>query len=123
MYKILLIGIAGAVGTLARYGTQSAMAPLSERFPYGTLTANLLGCLLIGLLQALFADRMLIRPEYRVAILVGFLGGYTTFSTFGWETAALLQDSQNLRAAVNVLLSNVAGIFMVMAGYAIGVRI
>jgi CrcB protein len=122
MYKLLLIAVGGAIGSLARYGTQSALAPVSERFPWGTLAVNLVGCFLIGFLQALFADRLLIRPEYRVAILVGILGGYTTFSTFGWETTAFLQDAQYLRAAVNVVATNVACVVMVMGGYAIGVR-
>lgn len=123
MYKLMLIAFAGAAGTLARYGMQSAVAPLSERFPCGTLAVNLSGCLLIGLLGALLEDRLLLRPEHRVAILVGFLGAYTTFSTFGWETTSLLRDGQFWWGALNVLAHNVIGILAVIAGYAIGVKL
>jgi CrcB protein len=123
MFKLLLIAVGGAVGTLARYGTSTVLRPLSEGFPYGTLAVNLLGCLVIGFLQALLLERVLLREEYRIAILVGFLGGYTTFSTFGWETMSMLQDAQYWRASANLIANNVGGVVMVIAGYAIGVKL
>ena len=121
LLKLLLIALGGAAGTLARYGTGALLRGPSERggFPYGTLAVNLLGCFVIGYLQGLFADRWLVREEYRVAVLVGFLGGYTTFSTFGWETTAMLHDGQWVRASANLLASNVLGVLLVMVGYSL----
>jgi fluoride exporter len=119
MDKIIFIALAGAAGTLARYGTNSALYHLIEKsiFPIGTLAANLLGCLLIGFIEGTFADRMVIRSEYHVAIVVGFLGGYTTFSSFGLETTNMLQDGQFFRAGLNIVLNNVLGIGLVILGY------
>jgi CrcB protein len=124
MLKLLLIAAGGAVGTLARYGTSTLLMRATERagFPLGTLAVNLLGCFLIGYLNGLFLERMTLRPEYRVMLIVGFLGGYTTFSSFGWETAALLREGQYVRAATNLLVSNVLGIALVVLGYGLGRR-
>ena len=121
----LLIAIGGAAGSVARYGTSllfarpadaGALAP--AQFPWGTLAANLLGCLLVGYVNGLLADRLL-RPEMRFLLTVGFLGGYTTFSTFGYETAGYLRESQYARAAAYLLVSNVAGVMLVIAGLAL----
>jgi fluoride exporter len=120
MFQILLIAVAGAAGTLARHGVQLLLAPASFRFPYGTLLVNLSGCLLVGLFHAQLTERWVIRPEYRVAILVGLLGGYTTFSTFGLETASLLREGHYLRAGMNMVLSNGLGVVCVIVGYAMG---
>jgi CrcB protein len=122
MFKLLLIAIGGAVGTLARYGTSTAMMPWSERFPWGTLTVNLVGCFIMGCLQGMFAERWMIRPEYQAAILVGFLGGLTTFSSYGWESFAFMQAGQFWRAGANILLNNVAGIVLVLLGYGLGAK-
>ena len=116
--KWVLIGLGGAIGSVARFGTGSLLLRLTERtlFPWGTLAVNLLGCLLIGYLNGLLDDR-LIRPEYRFLAVVGFLGGYTTFSTFGWETAAFLRERQYFAAAAYVLANNVVGVLLVAVGY------
>ena len=120
MEKWFLIAIGGAVGSVARYGTYSLLVRATDRtqFPWGTLAANLVDCLLIGYLNGLLSDR-LIRPEYRFLAVVGFLGGYTTFSTFGWETAAYLRDGQYARATAYVLANNVLGVSLVVVGYAL----
>lgn len=86
-------------------------------YPFGTFVVNVLGCLLIGFLSAGFSARWLVREEYRIALLVGVLGGFTTFSTFGMETFSLLNDGQYARAAANVAASVMIGLFAVWAGY------
>ena len=115
--KILLIALFGAVGTLARYGLQGIVqVRAGGAFPYGTLLINLTGCLLLGFLGQLTLNRMLIPPEWRVALTVGFFGGYTTFSSFGWETAKMLEDGEWLRAATYVSASVFAGLALSMTG-------
>jgi CrcB protein len=88
--RILLIALFGAVGTLARYGLQGVVQiRTGGTFPYGTLLVNLTGCFFLGLIAQFTMNRMVISPDWRVAIAVGFFGGYTTFSSFGWETAKM----------------------------------
>src|SRR5688500_9169554 len=118
MMKLLLIAIGGAVGSVARFGTQMAFdrQTLRSEFPIGTLFANLLGCLLIGYISGLLADKLL-REEMRYLLVVGFLGGYTTFSAYGWETFAKMQTGQWMTAVTYVVVSNVAAIVLVLAGY------
>ncbi len=115
--KLLWIAIGGALGTVARYGTTVALKPWSEAFPYGTLIVNLLGCLLIGVLHGLFADRWIVRDEVRLALTVGFLGGFTTFSTFALDNALLLTRGNLARAAINLLISNILGVALVFLGF------
>ena len=86
-------------------------------FPLGTWFVNVTGCLAIGFLSAAFSGRILIREEYRIGLIVGILGGFTTFSAFGMETFALLNDGQHARAALNVFLSVGAGLAAVWLGY------
>ena len=124
MFKVLLIALGGAAGTLARYGTSTALIRVTERtgFPFGTLAVNLIGCFVIGYLNGLFLERMSIRPEYRLMLIVGFLGGYTTFSSFAWESASLLREKQYAAALTNLLVSNVVGVVFVVLGYGLGRR-
>jgi CrcB protein len=119
MYKLLLIALGGALGTLARYGTHILAKGAGERlaFPVATLTVNLLGCFAIGYLQGVLIERWPVREEYRLMLIVGFLGGFTTFSTFGWDTAQLLRDGQVARGMLYAVASNVLGIALVFAGY------
>jgi fluoride exporter len=115
--RLLLIAIFGAIGTLTRYGLQGfVQVRTSDTFPYGTLLINLTGCFLLGLLGQLTLNRMVISPEWRVAMTVGFFGGYTTFSSFGWETAKMLEDGEWLRATTYVAASVVVGLFLSVAG-------
>jgi len=89
--RILLIALFGAAGTLARYGLQGVIQTRAgSTFPHGTLVVNLTGCFFLGLIGQFTLNRMIISPDWRVAIAVGFFGGYTTFSSFGWETAKML---------------------------------
>lgn len=116
--RLVLIAVAGGVGSLLRYGVAGWTQRLSGgSFPFGTFCANVIGCLLIGFLTAAFAGRWSIRPEYRTAILVGLLGGFTTFSSFSLETFNLLNDGQFARAVSNVVASLAAGLTATWFGY------
>ena len=118
MLKLLFIAGGGAVGSVLRYlaaGWGQRLIP--GVFPLGTLLVNVSGCLLIGYIASLLAGPALVRDEYRLAILVGFLGGFTTFSTFGYETWALVTDREWGLAAANVLLSNVLGLAALWLGH------
>jgi CrcB protein len=115
--KIFLIALFGAIGTLARYGLQGVVQiRMGGAFPYGTLLINLSGCFLLGLIGQFTLNRMVISPDWRVAIAVGLFGGYTTFSSFGWETAKMLEDGEWLRASTYVGASVFAGLFLSIAG-------
>ena len=120
MYKISLIGIAGLLGTLARYW----LSGWGDRwwgglFPFGTLIVNLSGCLAIGFLFHATEEKYLIDPAVRSAVLVGFLGGFTTFSSFAVQSFNLLGDGEVLLASANILVSNIVGLILVWVGYAI----
>jgi CrcB protein len=115
--KIFLIAAFGAIGTLARYGLQGVVQiRMGGTFPYGTLLINLTGCFLLGLIGQFTLNRVVISPDWRVAIAVGFFGGYTTFSSFGWETAKMLEDGEWLRASTYVAASVFAGLLLSIAG-------
>jgi len=115
--RLTLIAIFGAIGTLARYGLQGVVqVRTGGAFPYGTLIVNLSGCFLLGLIGQFTMNRLVISPDWRVAIAVGFFGGYTTFSSFGWETAKMLEDGEWLRATTYVAASVVAGLFLSVVG-------
>src|SRR5260221_240563 len=115
--KIFLIALFGAIGTLARYGLQGVVQlRIGSVFPYGTLLINLSGCFLLGLIGQLTLNRMLVSADVRMAIAVGFFGGYTTFSSFGWETAKMLEDGEWLRATTYVGTSVFAGILLSIVG-------
>ena len=115
--KLFLIALFGAIGTLARYGLQGLVhTRMGTTFPYGTLLINLTGCLLLGFIGQLTLNRMLISSELRIAIAVGLFGGYTTFSSFGWETAKMLEDGEWLRATTYVGASVIAGLLLSVAG-------
>jgi CrcB protein len=119
--KLALMAVAGAVGTLARYGLSGLVERLQPTaFPWGTFAVNGLGCLLFGMVWAMAEERMLISGMTRLILLVGFMGAFTTFSTFAFETGQMLDDSQWLAAVANVFLQNVCGVVFVLAGIALG---
>lgn len=111
---IVLGAMAGAPLRFFLQGRIQDLTPAT--FPYGTLVVNVTGCLVIGLLLTLAEDRELLSRESRLLLVTGFLGSYTTFSTFGWETYALLRDNEVLQASGNIFLSVAGGILGVWAG-------
>jgi CrcB protein len=114
-----VVGTGGFIGSLARYGVGGLVhrqLPLAI-FPYGTLLVNLLGCLLIGVLAGLAESRQLFGPQFRQFALIGVLGGFTTFSSFGYETLAMLRDADYLRASANIGINVVGGLFLVWLGF------
>ncbi len=115
--RLALVAIFGAVGTLARYGLQGVVqVRTASTFPLGTLLVNLTGCFLLGLIGQFTLNHMVISPDWRVAIAVGFFGGYTTFSSFGWETAKMLEAGEWAWATVYVGASVLAGLLLSVAG-------
>ena len=118
--RLLLIGLAGLLGTLGRYALSGIIARrFGETFPTGTLVVNVVGCFLAGFLFSLMQDRFLVNDVVRTAIMIGFLGGFTTFSSFGLQTFTLMRDGEMWLATINVLVSNAAGLLTVWAGYSL----
>jgi CrcB protein len=120
MQRLILIGLAGFAGTLTRYWLSEWTARrFGETFPTGTLVVNLIGCFLAGLLFYLMFDRYLVNPTIRTVVLIGLLGGFTTFSSFGLQTFTLLRDGEMGLALFNIAISNVGGLLMVWVGYSL----
>lgn len=117
MTKLLLIAAAGSLGAVLRYLTHTGVQSLwPGEFPVGTLAVNVIGCLMIGFLAAQFAETTSLRPDLRLALFVGLLGSFTTFSTYGFDTLTLLENGALGLAVLNVGVSNVVGIAGVWAG-------
>ena len=117
MLKYLLIGTGGFLGSVLRYWTSvNAYKVFGEKFPYGTFVVNALGCLLIGFIAEISENRFLVSPEIRIFLMIGFIGGYTTFSTFGYETFVLLHDKDYLTAFANIFLSVIVCLASVWIG-------
>src|ERR1041385_3764124 len=115
--KYLAVAVGGALGAVLRYylgGTVLARA--AAPFPTATFVINVSGSFVIGLFLTLATERIHISPHVRLAVAVGFVGAYTTFSTFEYETAKLIEDGDVTRALLNVLLSFVAGLLAVWLG-------
>jgi fluoride exporter len=118
MLNILLVGLGGALGSIARYlvsGWVQAAAK-NPSFPYGTLSVNLFGCLVIGCLAQLAEARGVFTPESRALVFVGVLGGFTTFSSFGNETLNLVRGGQLWNGLANVGANVFIGLFAVWLG-------
>lgn len=117
MMNVLIIGLGGFLGAVTRYG---AAVWIGERwgrsFPLGTFVINVTGSLLIGFLMPLLTERFLANPQWRLFLAVGFLGAYTTFSTFEYETGALLKDGEWLIALLNAGLSVIVGFIALKIG-------
>ena len=121
MGNLVLIGVGGFVGAIARFWLSGRVQDLSGSigFPYGTLVVNLAGCFLLGVLSYLVDARGLFSPEARSLLIVGLLGAFTTFSTFSSESLNLLMSGETLRAMINVSSSVLLGILAVWIGRAL----
>ena len=121
MRSIVGIGVAGAFGALSRYGLEGLV---SDRFsgsvPLGTFVVNITGSFALGLLFVILTERTAIDPVIRTSLTIGFLGAYTTFSTFSFETVRLLEDGAYATAALNVVATIALGLVGVWAGMAVG---
>ncbi|HBG47196.1 MAG TPA: chromosome condensation protein CrcB [Deltaproteobacteria bacterium] len=121
MSKLVLIAAAGAAGTLARYFLGGLVQRLyGGAFPWGTFAVNMTGTFLFGVVWALAEERLVISGEARAIVLVGFMGAFTTFSTFIFETGELLRDSQWALAIGNLAIQNITGVIFLILGLAIG---
>lgn len=119
--QILYVSIAGVLGTLSRYGLSTLVQKLSGAgFPFGTLTVNILGSLAIGFIMQLGLSTDVIPRSLRIAATIGFMGAFTTFSTFSYETVSYLQDGAWLLASLNILLNLILCLGATMLGMALG---
>jgi CrcB protein len=122
MYHYLAVGIGGCLGSVARYWLSGVVYRYTSgnggsEFPYGTLAVNVLGCFLLGGIMGLVEYRQLFGPNVRLFLTMGLMGGFTTFSTFGFETFALLRDHQYWSVLGNVAGNVVVGLAAVLAGW------
>ena len=115
LFRCAAIGLAGSVGSIARFVVASVFGRLNVRFPIGTLVINLTGSLFLGWFMAHIATRH-VSDTTRLAIAVGFVGAYTTFSTFMYESCKLMDDGASVQATANLLGSLILGIAAVRAG-------
>jgi len=119
MLNFLAVALGGAIGSCGRYLLSLAVeAKAPSRFPFETLTANLIGCFLIGLLWGYF-ERLPISHEYRLFLFTGVLGGFTTFSTFARENIQFFKVGEPMYAISYILVSNIIGLCLVAAGFMI----
>lgn len=118
MNKLFLIGFGGFIGSILRYVVSGYVQQITKSviFPYGTLAVNLIGCFIIGFLSQLADTRGIFTPETRALVFIGFLGGFTTFSTFSNESVNLLRDGENVLAFVNAGIHFLFGFGAVWVG-------
>lgn len=111
LLNILAVAVGGSIGAAARYLVSLwAAERFGANFPYGTLIVNVAGCFIIGAFMTLTTERMIVSPYWRLIFAVGFLGGLTTFSSFGYETLRLVEDANLLRAFGNIGMNMVLGL-------------
>jgi CrcB protein len=121
MNKIILISLAGILGTLARYWLSGAVYGfLGRDFPWGTWSVNILGCFLFGLMWVFIDERGLIPAQWRVIILVGFMGAFTTFSSLIFESSELIRDAEWVKMGLNLVGQNIFGFVALYLGAAFG---
>jgi CrcB protein len=121
MQQVLAIAVGGAIGSVMRYGLSISVHTVAGRaFPYGTMAVNVLGCLAMGFLFVLFLERFADNAVWRAGVLIGVLGGFTTFSSFSIETFNLLEQGEALKALANVLFSVVLCVGATWLGVVLG---
>lgn len=121
--KVLSIGLGGALGAIARYLiNNSPLSGLFAKFPFPTFIINVIGSFLIGFLMIVFADKIVVNENIRLAVIIGFLGAFTTFSTFEVEIFGLMRERQMVIALLYMSLSLLVGFAAVLAGVALGRR-
>jgi CrcB protein len=114
-YVLIMVG--GSIGSLARYVAASAiMSRFGGKFPLGTLIVNVTGSFLIGFLMTTLTERYKLDPAWRLFLVVGMLGGYTTFSSFEWETFATVRDGSLWMGLLNIVSSVMLGYIAVWLG-------
>lgn len=124
VFKIISVALGGAVGSVARYLINiSPLAGVFEKFPFPTFLINIIGSFLIGFFMIVFADKFEVSENIRMAVIVGFLGAFTTFSTFEVEIFGLMREKQLVVAFLYLALSILVGFAGVLAGVAIGRRV
>lgn len=118
----LIVGLGGMLGSMARFGITSLSLNLypNVKFPIGTFSVNLVGCLLIGIIAGLLERISFFNPELRLLFITGILGGFTTFSAFGIETLYLIKSGDLILAVVYTTLSIILGVTLVSVGLRIG---
>ena len=118
--NILLIAIGGALGSVARYLFSTfVLRATGSLFPLGTFAVNIVGCFVFGLIAGAAEQRVALPPQMRAFALIGVLGGFTTFSSYAYESVSLLRDGQFLWASINVAGQVVIGVVGLAAGFAI----
>lgn len=119
LVNAVMIGSGGFLGTLARFGLNGFVQRQlpSAAFPYGTLAVNLMGCFLIGSVAGFAEERQFLGQEIRAVVLIGVLGGFTTFSTFGYDTFEMLRDGNYARATCNAGIHVALGVALVWLGH------
>jgi len=118
--KLLSIAIGGALGSVARYLLSSALLRATgSLFPIGTFGVNFVGCVLFGAIAGAAEQRVQLAPDLRMFLLVGVLGGFTTFSSYAFESFSLLRDGQFAAAAINIVGQMAAGLVGLWAGYVV----
>lgn len=115
--KILYLGIFGGMGCIARYMVSGWVYSLAGKaLPYGTLAVNVIGSLLLGLIMEGSLRSTILSPELRFGMTVGFMGGFTTFSTFSYETVRLMEEGSMVAAGANILLNVTVCVFAALIG-------
>ena len=124
MEKYLLIGLGGAIGSISRYVlSRLVYHSAGESFPYGTLAVNIIGCFLIGLMMSVMQERLGCSPNYLYLLVIGLLGGFTTFSSFSYETIELMRMGSITASLFNIFYNVTGCLASTWCGYMIGKNI